>query len=288
VNINDEAWLCCPAPAKLNLFLHITGQLPNGYHTLQTIFQFITLQDELALRARTDGQLLLHCLDWTLPASGNLVIKAAQALQQAGAVKLGAEIRLDKKIPMGGGLGGGSSDAATTLLALNHLWELHWPLPRLAELGAALGADVPVFIHGQAAWAEGVGDQLRFLPDLAEPWYVLVHPGCHAATAELYRAADLTRNHPSVTIADFLVGQCCNDFQPVVSAWFPAVQAVLNTLGKYGTARLTGSGACVFVAQASQREAEQLAARLAERWPVWAVQGRNQSPAHEFLALRAR
>lgn len=273
-------WQSFPAPAKLNLFLHITGRLANGYHTLQTIFQFIDLQDTLEIRPRDDGALNLDAPGFDCAAEDNLITRAAQALRQAsGKASMGADIRLVKRIPAGGGLGGGSSDAATTLLALNRLWRVDWSPTRLAELGARLGADVPVFIHGQAAWAEGVGDQLTPLLDLPRPWYLVVHPGCRVPTRDMYLHPALTRNTQSVTIADFLAGRCRNDFEPVAMKSFPPVEAALQRLSVLAPTQMTGSGACIFARFEREADATKASRTLPEAWSAWVVRGLNESPA---------
>jgi len=278
-----NTWHSYPAPAKLNLFLHITGRLPNGYHTLQTIFQFITLQDTIEICPRQDRNLTLQAPQVDIAVEKNLVMRAALALQQASGCTMGADIRLHKRIPAGGGLGGGSSDAATTLLALNRLWGLQWSLSQLASLGIKLGADVAVFIHGQAAWAEGIGEQLTPLSNLPEPWYLVVHPGCQVPTSAMYQAWELTRDTPFVTIRDFLAGRCHNDFEPVVRIHYPPVAQALHALQDFAPAYISGSGGCVFASFVNEQTALHAQAKLATDWQCWVVQGCNQSPMRAWM-----
>ncbi len=240
-----------PAPAKLNLFLHILGRRPDGYHELQTCFQFVDLCDEIRIEVRSDG-LIRRTMDIAgLPAEADLCIRAAEALQAATGSPLGADIGLCKRIPVGGGLGGGSSDAATCLVALNHLWGVHWPRERLAALGLKLGADVPVFVHGRAAWAEGVGERLTPLfPPLApaEANYLILKPNVFVSTAAVFQDPDLTRKSAPITIHGFLASGGRNDCLGVVRRRYPEVAHALDWLSVFGSARLTGTGACVFLA----------------------------------------
>src|SRR5882757_6516443 len=239
-----------PAPAKLNLFLHVLGRRPDGYHELQTCFQFIDLCDEITIEVRADGQ-IRRALDIPgLPESADLCLRAAHALQEATGSPLGADIRLRKRIPIGGGLGGGSSDAATCLVALNELWELNLPTKELAAMGLKLGADVPVFVHGRVAWAEGVGERLTPLyPPLApvEPNYLILKPNVFVSTAEVFQDPELTRNSATITIHGFLASGGRNDCLGVVRRRYPEVAHALDWLSLFGSARLTGTGACVFV-----------------------------------------
>ena len=206
-----------PAPAKLNLFLHVVGRRADGYHELQTLFQIIDLQDTLAFRVRADAGLERLAGAAGVDPRQDLVIRAARRLQEASGCALGADITVEKRIPMQGGLGGGSSDAATTLVALNELWGLHWPLEDLASLGLALGADVPVFVLGRSAWAEGVGEVLTPV-DLPPAWYAVIRPNATVPTAEVFQAPELTRNTPTTTIRGFLLTGGRNDCAPVVVA----------------------------------------------------------------------
>jgi len=247
-----------PAPAKLNLFLHVTGRRPDGYHTLETVFQFIDLADTIDLARRDDGRIELATPIPGVPVDTDLTVRAAQRLAQASGTALGVRISLRKRIPMGAGLGGGSSDAATVLLGLNRLWGLDWPLGQLAELGLGLGADVPVFVRGDNAWATGVGERLTPVT-LPPRYYVLALPPRHVPTAAVFAAPELTRNTPPLTIDGLsqalLASSGHNDLQAVVEARYPPVAQALGALrqaaGKVGIdpalARMTGSGSCVFV-----------------------------------------
>jgi 4-diphosphocytidyl-2-C-methyl-D-erythritol kinase len=247
----DQSW---PAPAKLNLFLHITGRRPDGYHLLQTVFQFLDFGDSLRFEVRRDAAIeRLTPIDG-LPESADICLRAARLLQRSSGATLGADILLEKRIPMGGGLGGGSSDAATVLLALNRLWELDYSLDELAALGLQLGADVPVFVRGQAAWAEGVGEKLEFI-ELPEPWYLVIAPPVHVSTAEVFNAPALTRDCPSTTLDELAAGRCSNVCEAVVRRRYPEVDQALNWLGQYTEARMTGTGACVFGRFATRSEA---------------------------------
>ncbi len=271
-----------PAPAKLNLFLHVTGRRPDGYHTLQTLFQLIDLNDEIAVTVREDGRIERPAGPEGVPAAEDLVVRAARALKAASGSPLGAELRVTKRIPMGGGLGGGSSDAATTLLALNTLWGCGLGLPELAALGLSLGADVPVFIEGSSAWAEGVGEHLEPV-ELPEAWYLVIHPGVHVNTAAVFQSPELTRNSPLITIRAFFDSGGRNDCEPVVRRAFPEVDAALSWLSGRAPARLTGTGACVFAAFGAEAEARQLAAEVPQRWGRYVARGLNTSPVHERL-----
>lgn len=272
-----------PAPAKLNLFLHITGRREDGYHLLQTVFQFLEFGDTLHLSPREDG--LIRHLN-PLPgvaAEEDLVVRAARLLKEVSGCSQGVDIEIEKRLPMGGGLGGGSSDAATTLLALNRLWSLNLDPERLAELGLRLGADVPVFVHGQAAWAEGVGDILTPV-ELEEPWFVVLIPGVEVSTAKIFTDPELTRASPAIKIRDFLVGQGRNVCQPIVVKHYPAVAEALEWLGQHGKAMMTGTGACVFAAFETQEEAETVFAARPAKWKGFVAKGRNRSPLLEKLA----
>lgn len=278
---------CYPSPAKLNLFLHITGRRADGYHTLQTLFQFLDWGDRLRIHARRDGQLHLHTPTPGIQAQDNLVIKAARALQQHAGSRLGAEFWLDKQLPMGAGLGGGSSNAATTLVVLNQLWGLHVSIAELLQLAVKLGADVPVFVQGQAAWAEGVGEQLSPV-ELPQPHFVVLVPDCHISTAALFANPSLQRNHPPVTLNDYSAGRCGNDFWPCVQAHYPAVQAAHGWLSRHAQAHLTGTGSAVFAVMPSHEQAEQLAAQAPAQWRPRVVQGCNRSPLYAANAGHAQ
>jgi 4-diphosphocytidyl-2-C-methyl-D-erythritol kinase len=275
-----------PAPAKLNLFLHILGRRPDGYHELQSCFQFIDLCDEIKIEVRGDG-LILRAIDIPgLPADADLCIRAAQALQSASGTTLGADISLTKKIPVGGGLGGGSSDAATCLVALNHLWGIHWPLEKLAAIGLKLGADVPVFVHGRAAWAEGVGERLTPLyPPLApaEANYLILKPNVFVSTAAVFQDPELTRNSAPITIHGFLASGGRNDCLGVVRRRYPEVAHALDWLSVFGSARLTGTGACVFLACENKDLAQEILRKVPPEFEGFLARGLNDSPLLEGL-----
>lgn len=270
------------APAKLNLFLHITGRRADGYHLLQTVFQFLDYGDELEFRLRDDG-VIHRVMDLPqVPAEQDLTVRAARALQQASGCKQGVDIRLYKKLPLGGGVGGGSSDAATTLCVLNTLWRCGLSTARLAELGLTLGADVPVFVHGHAAFAEGVGERLQAI-ELPEPWFLVVKPPVHVATAEIFGDAQLTRNMPAITIsalqtAAMSMTELGNVCEPVAMRRYPEIAAVFGYLEQYGKPRMTGTGACVFVAFDNEQSARQALSDLPQTWSGFVARGRNVSP----------
>ncbi len=271
-----------PAPAKLNLFLHIVGRRPDGYHLLQTVFQFIELGDVIDLAVRNDG--LIRRVT-SLPGVGedsDLTVRAARCLQAAAGTPLGADIAVEKRLPMGAGLGGGSSDAATVLVALNQLWSLGYTEDRLAELGLTLGADVPVFVRGRAAWAEGVGERLTPVK-LPEPWYVVLVPPCHVSTAEIFGAPELTRNAPPLTIAAFLSGSGSNLCEAVVRRRYPEVGEALDWLNEHAPARMSGTGAAVFAPCVDEAAARRIAGLAPAAWRAFAAKGRNRSPLHDVL-----
>lgn len=249
--------LVFPAPAKLNLFLHVTGRRPDGYHTLQTVFQFLDYGDELEIETTNDGRISRANAVPGVDESVDLTLRAARLLQQHLGTRLGARLRLHKRLPVGGGLGGGSSNAATVLLALNQLWQGRLPRSALAALGLQLGADVPVFVGGRAAWAEGVGEKLTPI-ELPEPWYVVLVPAVSVSTASVFRQLQLTPYSPAITIRDFQTGPVGNDLEPTVRAHYPAVDQALRWLGQFGPARMSGSGACVFLAVADADEGHRL------------------------------
>jgi 4-diphosphocytidyl-2-C-methyl-D-erythritol kinase len=279
--------LTLPAPAKLNLFLHITGRRPDGYHLLQTVFQFLEQADTLHFSRREDGVIALAPDIPGVPAESNLIMRAARLLQTHAGCRTGADITLEKRLPMGGGIGGGSSDAATTLLGLNRLWGLDLPLDTLAALGLQLGADVPVFVRGHAAWAEGVGESLTPV-DIPEPWYLVLTPPTHISTADVFRHPQLTRDTPAITVAAFLGGGLArsvrNDCENIVRQLSPEVDAALTWLARHGTARMTGTGACCFVACPDRATAEHLLAT--SPLPGFVSKGCNRSPAHVALAAQ--
>ncbi|MCD1641133.1 4-(cytidine 5'-diphospho)-2-C-methyl-D-erythritol kinase [Pseudomonas stutzeri] len=274
--------LTLPAPAKLNLMLHITGRRADGYHELQTLFQFLDYGDELSFRLREDGQ--IHLLT-ELPGvdhNSNLIVRAARLLQRESGCTLGADIQLTKRLPMGGGIGGGSSDAATTLLGLDHLWNTGLGEDRLAELGLNLGADVPVFVRGRAAFAEGVGERLQPV-DLAEPWFLVIAPQVSVSTAEIFADPELTRNTPAITVRSLLAGGGHNDCQPVVEKRYPEVRNALSLLNKFVQARMTGTGACVFGSFPNEGEADKVRRQLPATLPSFVARGRNVSMLHRSL-----
>ena len=276
------AQLILPAPAKLNLMLHILGRRADGYHELQTLFQFVEHADQLGFALRNDGQIFLHGELNGVPHDDNLIVRAARQLQLASHSPLGADIWLHKQLPMGGGLGGGSSDAATTLLGLNHLWQLGWSFEQLAELGLGLGADVPVFVHGHAAFAEGVGEKLQPV-SLPEPWFLVCIPSVAVSTAEVFSAPELTRNTPAIKVAAVLEQDGRNDCQPVVEARYPAVRNALILLNKFVPAKLTGTGGCVFGFFPNKAEADKVAAQLPATLPSFVARGSNVSMLHRKL-----
>jgi len=271
-----------PAPAKLNLFLHVTGRRADGYHELQTLFQLIDLCDTVAITLREDGQIERPVGPPEVPCEADLTVRAARALQSATGTRLGASLKVRKRIPQGGGLGGGSSDAATTLLALNEMWSCGLSLSELASLAMPLGADVPVFVQGSSAWAEGVGERLTPVT-LPAKWYVVIYPGVSMSTREVFQSAELTRNSPLITIRAFFESGGRNDCEPVVRARAPQVAEALEWLARFAPARLTGTGSCVFSACGSAGDAERLAARVPDRWVSFVAQGLNASPVHERL-----
>lgn len=274
--------LSLPAPAKLNLFLHVTGRRADGYHTLQTLFQFLTLADTLDFSCRADGQILLHSELAGVAMDDNLIIRAARLLQQHTGTALGADIVLHKRLPMGGGLGGGSSDAATTLVGLNHLWQTGVSPAALAALGLQLGADVPVFVLGNAAWAEGVGEQLTPV-ELDEPWYLVIVPDCQVSTAEIFSDQRLTRDTQAITLAAFREQGGRNDCRPVAEARYPEIRNALILLNNYCEAKMTGTGSCVFGAFPNEREADRVRARLPATLQSFVAHGCNRSPLHQML-----
>lgn len=275
-----------PAPAKLNLFLHVTGRRPDGYHELQTLFQLIDLCDTISIAVREDGRIERPAGPANVAPEADLALRAALALQRGTGATLGADLRVHKRIPQGAGLGGGSTDAATTLLALNELWDCRLSLDQLARLALPLGADVPVFIQGSSAWAEGIGERLTPVR-LPPAWYVIIYPGIGVSTREVFQSAELTRNSPLITIRAFFQSGGRNDCEPVVRARSSEVAEALDWLAREGSAALTGTGSCVFTARASAADAERLAARVPDRWMSFVARGLDTSPVHEQLR-RAR
>ncbi|MGB1110554.1 MAG: 4-(cytidine 5'-diphospho)-2-C-methyl-D-erythritol kinase [Gammaproteobacteria bacterium] len=276
--------LTLPAPAKLNLFLHVTGRRPDGYHELQSVFQFVDLADEIRLAPHPDSILREGGLPGLAPED-DLVVRAAQLLRNHTNTTQGARIGVSKRIPDGGGLGGGSSDAATVLLGLNHLWGLGLSLDELAGLGLELGADVPVFIRGFAAWAEGVGEHLQPI-HLPEPAYLIVHPGVFVSTVSVFKHAELTRNTPPITIRAFRSGAGANDLEKVARKLEPEVGEAMDWLMAFAPAAMTGSGACVFAPFDSEEQAKKAAEQLPKPgWRAFVARGLNRSPVHEALGI---
>lgn len=265
------------APAKLNLFLHITGRRPDGYHELQSVFQLIDFCDELKVELSTDSNITLSCDNPALVNPDNLILRAANALQSQTGCSQGAHITLTKRIPMGAGLGGGSSDAASTLLALNELWSLNLNKHALADLGLSLGSDVPVFIYGTCAWAEGVGEILTPMT-LPDNWYLVINPDCHVSTKEIFSHQELTRNTTPIKMAPFLAEQTRNDCENIVRKLYPAVDQALVWLGDRAEARMTGTGASVFASFNSETEAKRVLAQLPEHWAGFTAQSLQSSP----------
>jgi 4-diphosphocytidyl-2-C-methyl-D-erythritol kinase len=272
--------LTLPAPAKLNLFLHVTGRRGDGYHELQTVFQFISLHDVITLTNRTDQQ-IKRLTDWPcLPQKDDLMVKAAHALVAYSGVSAGVDITIEKNIPMGGGLGGGSSDAATVLVGLNRLWNLNLSNTELAAIGLKLGADVPIFIHGHAAWAEGTGELLTSI-NPPEDHYLLIVPPAQVSTAEIFSNPALTRDSSPIKIADFLKGQGHNDLEAVVRRKYSIVDDAMNWLQKYAEVRMTGTGAGIFISTESAQAAYDIAQQSPADWQCFVTKGLNTSPLYD-------
>ncbi|MCG9963060.1 MAG: 4-(cytidine 5'-diphospho)-2-C-methyl-D-erythritol kinase [Shewanella sp.] len=267
-----------PAPAKLNLFLHINGRRADGYHELQTLFQFVDCCDQLEFRVTDTPELILHStMSAVVADNDNLILRAAKSLQQATGFNGGAEIWLDKRLPMGGGLGGGSSDAATTLVALNRLWNTQLSHDELAAIGLKLGADIPVFIHGFAAFAQGVGERLQAV-NPAELWYLVIAPDAHVSTAAVFQDPLLPRNTPKLGIDTLLSQPWANDCQELVVSKYPQVAKALGWLLEYAPSRMTGTGACVFGEFSSQQQALAALAKLPSDMQGFVAKGMNISP----------
>jgi len=278
--------LTLPAPAKINLFLHIVGRRQDGYHLLQTIFQILDFGDELTFEVRQGQHIELSSNIDDLHSDDNLITQAAKHLQHKSGSTLGATITLNKRLPLGGGLGGGSSDAATTLLALNTLWDCGLNLEELAKIGVGLGADVPVFVHGQSAWAEGIGEKLSAI-ELPCPWFVVLTPSVMVSTATVFCHPELTRDTPPITVAASFEQGTKNDCQPLVTRLYPEVGETLNWLQDHplnpaSTALMSGSGASVFASFNSETKAQQVLAD--SPWRGFIAKGVNQSPVHQLLA----
>jgi len=273
-----------PAPAKLNLMLRITGQRPDGYHLLQTVFQFIDLCDWITFHPVAGGRVSLQKTIPGVAEANDLTVKAANLLKAVTGCESGVCIEVEKNLPMGGGLGGGSSDAATTLVVLNELWGLQLSLEKLMELGLTLGADVPVFVYGYSSWAEGVGEKLERI-SLEERWVVVIKPECHVNTKEIFSAKNLTRNSKSIKIGDFIAGQHQNDCVEVVCHRYPSVKDALVDLSEFSEARLTGTGACVFAQFDSKDAAVNAYESLKNKWQVYLAKGVNESPLFSKLKI---
>ncbi len=285
INTIADAWLeKWPAPAKLNLMLRITGRRADGYHSLQTVFQFLDLADWLTFHPLDEDIVCLKSPLDGVPEATDLTVRAALLLKKESGCQQGVKIAIEKNLPMGGGLGGGSSDAATTLLVLNKLWGLDFSIQRLMELGLQLGADVPVFIYGFSAWAEGVGEKIQKIT-IPEQWVVIIKPDCHVNTGEIFSHQDLTRDSKVITIADFLAGQQQNDCLNVVCKLNQTIEQALLALSKFSTARLTGTGACVFAQFDSYESACEAHDTLKLDWQVYLSQGMNQSLLSVKLGL---
>jgi len=274
-----------PAPAKLNLFLRITGRRADGYHLLQTLYQFLDYGDEIALTLRHDHNIQRLNDIPNVPAEQDLMVRAARLLADKIGTHYGVDIIIQKKLPMGGGLGGGSSDAATILHGLNVLWQANLSTEQLADLALQLGADVPVFVHGKAAWAEGIGEQMSFV-DIPEPWYVVIHPPVAINTAAIFAEKELTRDCKIITIADFLTGIENNVFESLVRAKYPVVDQAMRCLSEFSKAKLTGSGSCIFASFADQAAAQSVINQLQQDYPQWmsfVAKGVNISPLQKML-----
>ena len=286
-----SAYQFWPAPAKLNLFLQITGKRDDGYHELQTVFQFLDLTDRLRFVVRDDGKIIRKTDHEGVKPEDDLVVKAAKALQSASGTQQGADIYLQKILPMGGGVGGGSSDAATTLVVLNCLWETGLSIEQLGEIGLQLGADVPIFIYGQASFATGVGEQFEAVSP-RESWYLVVQPDVHVSTSKIFSNSQLTRDSSAIRICDLQIGtkneaqvfdELGNVFEPVVAEQYPEIAEVIQHLRKTSKARLTGTGACVFASFDSKEEAEQALNKLPDHWTAFVARGLNRSPLQAML-----
>ena len=288
----------CPAPAKLNLFLHVTGRRPDGYHLLQSVFQLIDKSDTLDFDLRADERIVRVNDVPGVPEEQDLIVRALRALQaefqrRHGRLPPGINVRIDKRLPMGGGLGGGSSDAATALMAANHLWQAGLSDAELMAIGLPLGADIPFFLFGETAFAEGVGEALQAVPG-PDCWYVVIEPGVSVPTAAIFTAPDLTRNTKPVRIADFLghlaeskdsAGFGKNDLQDVAVRLFPPVAEAVEWLSGHGAARMTGSGACVFSAFSKEQEAEQVLKQVPVKWTAWKASSLTKHPMKSLLQI---
>ena len=288
----------CPAPAKLNLFLHVVGRRPDGYHLLQSVFQLIDRGDTLHFDLRDDDRIVRTTDVPGVPEEHDLIVRALRALQaeyarRHGRLPPGIAVAVEKRLPMGGGLGGGSSDAATALMAANHLWQAGLTDAELIALGLPLGADIPFFLFGETAFAEGVGEALQAVPG-PDCWYVVIEPGVAVPTVAIFTAPDLTRNTKAITISDFsrrhvesndLIGFGKNDLQDVAARQFPPVAEAIEWLGGYGAARMTGSGSCVFCAFSTEQEAERVLKQVPTRWRAWKAKALQRHPMKSLLQI---
>jgi 4-diphosphocytidyl-2-C-methyl-D-erythritol kinase len=288
----------CPAPAKLNLFLHVTGRRADGYHLLQSVFQLVDHGDTLDFDLRTDERIVRVNEVPGVPEEQDLIVRALRSLQaeyrrRHGRLPPGIDVRIEKRLPMGGGLGGGSSDAATALMAANYLWQAGLTTAELMAIGLPLGADIPFFLFGETAFAEGVGEALQAVPG-PDCWYVVIEPGVSVPTASIFTAHDLTRSTKAVRIADFLGHQAAskeligfgkNDLQDVAARLFPPVAEAVEWLGNHGAARMTGSGACVFSAFSSEHEAEQVLRQVPAKWKAWKTRSLAKHPMKSLLQI---
>ncbi len=289
--MSKQLW---PAPAKLNLMLHITGRREDGYHELQTVFQFIDFVDTLEFRLRDDERIVRHCENFAVPENEDIIVRAANLLREKHVQKnladskiVGVDVYLSKQIPMGAGLGGGSSDAATTLIALNELWATQFSIDELAEIGLTLGADVPVFVRGFAAFAEGIGEKLSpFSPP--EKWYLLLIPPVHVSTKQVFENSDLTRDCSTIKLCDLSRREWRNVCTPVVRKNYPLVSQAFDIIGKYSEAKMSGTGASVFAGFDTKAQAEEVLQEIGENadiegWISFVAKGLNLSPLHHFL-----
>ena len=275
-----------PAPAKLNLFLHITGQREDGYHDLQTVFQLLDYSDEISLSLRDDGIIKRVKGLENVPEEIDLCIRAAKILKEATQTFLGVDISIQKILPIGGGIGGGSSDAATVLLGLNKLWDCKLSIDELAELGLKLGADVPVFIRGHSAWAEGVGEQIKPIK-MPKKWFLVIYPKISVSTAKIFNDQALTRDCEPIKIARFLEGNSFNKhsnvFEPIVRKQYPPIAEALEWLSMFSNAQLTGTGSCLFASFEREEDAKQVLGKLPKKWQGFVAKGVNQSPCLPLL-----
>ena len=279
MTVNKDWW---PSPAKLNLFLHILGRYDNGYHKLQSLFQMLDYGDKLAFDINHTGTIAMSTPLKGVKDEDNLIIRAAKLLAAQTKTKLGAHISLEKYLPMGGGIGGGSSNAATTLVALNALWGTRLSVHQLADIGLQLGADVPIFVRGETAFAEGVGEQITPAPQ-PEQWFLVANPNVHISTGEIFTAQELTRNTPSMDWADYKFEETRNDCQQLVVNRYPEVAKLLQWLVHYAPSRMTGTGACVFAPFSDESLANDVQGKLPSSWQSFVAKGVNRSPLLEKL-----